>query len=76
MPVKTSAQSNHPHAADDPAGRKPAASAAFSHRHLLGLHGVGAGDIRTVLSLARRYAGHDADGSEDPAAWRSVLRGR
>jgi len=34
------------------------------------------GDIRSVLPLTRRYAGHDADGSEDPAAWRSVLRGR
>ncbi|MFT3683396.1 MAG: aspartate carbamoyltransferase catalytic subunit [Phycisphaerales bacterium] len=24
----------------------------------------------------RRYAGHDADGSEDPAAWRQTLRGK
>ncbi|HYC99728.1 MAG TPA: aspartate carbamoyltransferase catalytic subunit [Phycisphaerales bacterium] len=76
MPVKTSAQTNQPHAADDPAGRRAPASAAFSYRHLLGLHGVSARDIKAVLSLARRYAGHDADGSEDPAAWRSVLRGR
>ncbi len=52
------------------------APAAFSHRHLLGLHGLSAEDLRTVLALARRYARHDADGSEDPASWRTVLRGK
>lgn len=32
--------------------------------------------MRAVLTLARRYAGHDADGSEDPAAWRQTLKGK
>lgn len=33
-------------------------------------------DLRRVLALTRRYAGHDADGSEDPASWRQTLRGK
>lgn len=77
MPVKATEKTGGSHAAGVPAGQKgPPVLAAFSHRHLLGLHGTSPADIRAVLTLARRYAGHDADGSEDPAAWRSVLRGK
>lgn len=50
--------------------------AAFSQTHLLQLHGLEPAEMRAVLTLARRYAGHDADGSEDPAAWRQTLKGK
>lgn len=53
-----------------------AAAGGFADRHLLGLHGLGAPQVRSMLTLARRYAGHEADGSEDPAAWRATLRGK
>jgi aspartate carbamoyltransferase catalytic subunit len=49
---------------------------AFAGPHLLQLHGLGAGALRSILSRARRYAGAEADGSDDPRAWREVLRGK
>ncbi len=44
--------------------------------HLLQLHGLEAGALRALLARTRLYAGHAADGGDDPASWRQTLRGR
>ncbi len=50
--------------------------ALFARGHLLQLAGLSAKELRAILGRARVFAGHDADGSDDPKAWRERLRGK
>lgn len=54
----------------------PPTSGGFAQPHLLQLHGMARGQLQSLLTRARQYAGHDADGSDDPKAWRERLRGK
>lgn len=61
-------------------GSMPAAtlSSAPALSHLLQLASIpgGGATLRSLLTLAKTYAGHDADGSTDPTAWRQKLKGK
>jgi aspartate carbamoyltransferase catalytic subunit len=51
-------------------------SGARKPQHLLGLLGMEPSTVRKLLARAHAFANKDADGSEDPTTWRSILRGK